>query len=379
MYSTQEDDEYMKTIYSKIIFILLLAAIVIPAKADVFPAEPFNGLQIVYSVSGAVLKAPVDKGGFTTSRTVDGIITEDILTVSGTAKASGGWGATLDVILHVDGQEDKTFHQEKFPKDGLANDVMNQEFSLSLSVPRDARSASFSINMEGSYNAGSRGLTVGGKLEGETVPIATTPISPTKTTTGESKVLMDTWNKYIVNNNAQCRPTFTITGDSVITYINTYHWNNGQGVTNPGAITLFNLDTGKSYGTWPAKGEPGANGVPNVVWVVRPDIEIPAGRYEIADSDNPTWSNNQGSNNCGFSRVDGIEGTHRTVLPAPARTIAPSTPVQTRVVSTQVQTVIPYTPVQTRVEPTPIATAPNIGIIVAISMVLIVYTRIRKI
>ncbi len=155
----------MKTNNMKIIFILLLAIMVVPAHADVFPAEPFNGLQIVYSVSGATLETPIDVGGFTTSRTIKGTITGGTLTVSGTAKGSWGYGATLDVTLHVEGQEDKTFHQEKFPAEGLAKDPMNQEFSVSLPVPSGAKTASFSIDMVGDYNAGTRGLVVSGKLD----------------------------------------------------------------------------------------------------------------------------------------------------------------------------------------------------------------------
>lgn len=359
----------MKMIYSTLIFILLLATTVIPSQADVFPAEPFNGLQIVYSVSGATLQTPVDVPGYTWSRTVNGALAGNTLTVSGTAKASGGWGANIDVTVRADGQADKTFHQEKFPKDGLANDPMNQEFSVSIPIEPGTKMASFYIDIEGSYNAGLRGVTISGKFAG--------------VSTGST--VLDTWNKAAVNNNAQCRSGFTISEPHVITYINTYHWNNGQGVKLPGAITLFNLDDGQSYGTWPAEGEPGMGGVPNAVWVVRPDIEIPAGRYEIADSDNPTWSNNEGSNNCGFSKVEGIEGTHSTVPPAPARTIVPSTPVQTQViptqvVPTQVQTVVPSAPIQKpSTQASTVVNIPNVGIIAVISMVFVVYMLRRKI
>ncbi len=132
--------------------------------ADVFPAEPFNGLQISYSVSGAGLAAPKDSEGFTFYREMDGKLTGNELTVSGTAKAGNGWGATIDVRVSVDGQEPKSFHQEKFPKNGLAEDVMNQPFSVTVPVPAQAQEASFTISLEGSYNAGSRGVVVEGSL-----------------------------------------------------------------------------------------------------------------------------------------------------------------------------------------------------------------------
>jgi hypothetical protein len=169
----------MKTNNRKIVFILLLAIMIVPAQADVFPSEPFNGLQIVYSISGATLETPEDVGGFTTSRTIKGTITGDTLTVSGTVKAGWGFGATLDVTLHVEGQEDKTFHQEKFPAEGLAKDPMNQEFSVSLLVPPSTKTASFSIDMIGDYNAGTRGLTVSGKLDRSGVITPKVTVMPT--------------------------------------------------------------------------------------------------------------------------------------------------------------------------------------------------------
>jgi hypothetical protein len=132
--------------------------------ADVFPSEPFNGLQISYSVSGAGLAAPKDSEGFTLYREMEGKLTGNELSVSGTARASGGWGATIDVSVSVDGQEPKSFHQEKFPENGLAEDVMNQPFSVTVPVPAEAQEASFTISMEGSYNAGSRGVVVQANL-----------------------------------------------------------------------------------------------------------------------------------------------------------------------------------------------------------------------
>jgi len=106
---------------------------------------------------------------------MEGKLTGDELTVSGTAKASGGWGATIDVSVSVDGQEPKSFHQEKFPKNGLAEDVMNQPFSVTVPVPAEAQEASFTISLEGSYNAGSRGVVVQASLNRSySLPVAET-------------------------------------------------------------------------------------------------------------------------------------------------------------------------------------------------------------
>ena len=49
------------------------------------PPEPFNGLQITYTISGAELGAPQDRSGFTYSRTINGRLTGSRLIVSGVA------------------------------------------------------------------------------------------------------------------------------------------------------------------------------------------------------------------------------------------------------------------------------------------------------
>ncbi len=137
---------------------------------DLFPSEPFNGLQLSYSVSGAALKNPEDSEGFTQRRSIEGTIEGNELTVSGLATAKNGWGATIDVRVSVDGQEDKTFHEEKFPVQGLLDDIMSQPFTVTVPIPADARSASFTIDLTGSYNAGSRAVVVEGNLDRSSAP-----------------------------------------------------------------------------------------------------------------------------------------------------------------------------------------------------------------
>jgi hypothetical protein len=152
-------------------FSMMLLTLSAPvAIADVFPAAPFNGLQVSYSVSGATLATPKDSEGFTLSRSVGGTLTGSELTVSGVARAMYGWGATIDVSVMVDGEEAKTFHEEKFPEGGLlpsgkVADPMSQPFTVTVPIPADAESASFSIRLAGSFNAGHRGVVVEGTLD----------------------------------------------------------------------------------------------------------------------------------------------------------------------------------------------------------------------
>jgi hypothetical protein len=152
-------------------FSMMLMMLITPiSMAEVFPIDPFNGLQLSYSVSGATLGTPIDSEGFTFSRSVSGTLAGDELSVSGVATAMNGWGATIGVSVRVDGEEAKTFHEEKFPEGGLMPDPMSQPFTVTVPIPADAESASFSIRLAGSFNAGSRGVVVEGTLDRSASP-----------------------------------------------------------------------------------------------------------------------------------------------------------------------------------------------------------------
>lgn len=73
-----------------------------------------------------------------------------------------------------------------------------------------------------------------------------------------------------------------------ITALQTYHWNNAQGAT-PGTIALRG-PSGTTYGPFRATGSDGQGGVPNAYWTAVVDVEVPAGRYTVIDSDPATWS-----------------------------------------------------------------------------------------
>lgn len=120
----------------------------------------------------------------------------------------------------------------------------------------------------------------------------------------ESKSIFDNWNIAGVDNNPSCSPSFTISDPQMITYIDTYHWNYGSGTTAGGMISLRKED-GTEYGPWQVDAQPGMNGVPNAWWIARPNEVILAGTYEVIDSDPATWSQNSGSQGCGFSKIEG--------------------------------------------------------------------------
>ncbi len=106
-----------------------------------------------------------------------------------------------------------------------------------------------------------------------------------------------------------------------ITELVTYHWNNGQGAP-PGTIGLRNR-YGQSFGTFAARGVAGQGGSPNVNWVATVNVNVPAGIYQVVDSDPNTWSMNPQSGYFGFAIVRGTMASAPPPTPAPPAPPAP--------------------------------------------------------
>lgn len=120
---------------------------------------------------------------------------------------------------------------------------------------------------------------------------------------GQTTAIFDSWNGGSVDNNPTSGASFTISEPHLITYIDTYHYNSGQGVSAGGTISL-KRDDGEIFGPWTVTAESGS-GAANAWWKCLPYVVIPAGTYTIIDSEPETWSTNTESNGCGFSKVEG--------------------------------------------------------------------------
>jgi len=126
-----------------------------------FPGEPFNGMQVTYTISGASITKEEDSEGFTWSRNITGkLASSGSLTVSGSAKMGNGYGADLVVTVTVDGQSKdyKSYIKSGFP------DFNTDSFNISVPIPKNAKSGSVSIIMTGHYNAGERWVEVHGNF-----------------------------------------------------------------------------------------------------------------------------------------------------------------------------------------------------------------------
>lgn len=95
---------------------------------------------------------------------------------------------------------------------------------------------------------------------------------------------------------------FSVDEMVTVTYLDSYHYNNGKGVASPGTLTLID-DNGNSYG--PYQMESIENN--NVIWHLALDegeVVLPSGTYTVENSDPDTWSNNADSDYAGFFGIN---------------------------------------------------------------------------
>jgi hypothetical protein len=135
-----------------------------------------------------------------------------------------------------------------------------------------------------------------------------------------------------VGNNPSAPTMFTVNAPVVVNYIQTYHWNYGQGA-QAGRVSL-RAQNGQVYGPFNTAATSGHAGRQNVNWVASSiAIALPAGTYTVVDSDPGTWSQNAQSQGRGFAIVRGALSINRGPVPAPPPppTPVPSCPAPTMV------------------------------------------------
>ncbi|HZQ81621.1 MAG TPA: hypothetical protein VFB25_06565 [Gaiellaceae bacterium] len=131
--------------------------------------------------------------------------------------------------------------------------------------------------------------------------------------TGKQVTLLNNTNGDFVGNGGGA-PTFSTKGKPYcVTYIQTYHWNGGNGQA-PGTLGLRRVvgvaGYAKKVGPFQAQASAGQGNAPNVNWYVNsppipPDTEI-NGTYSCVDSSPGTWSSDAASGGLGFCIVQGV-------------------------------------------------------------------------
>ncbi len=121
-------------------------------------------------------------------------------------------------------------------------------------------------------------------------------IRPAPPASGSEKIVFSSGNDYGVANGGK-PPVFTLAVPTVVTQINSYHWNNGRGAPG-GTVWLMNTN-GDTFGPWQVTVRA------NVYWEVNQRIKLPAGTYTFFDSDPSTWAQNSQSGGRGMVIIKG--------------------------------------------------------------------------
>jgi len=124
---------------------------------------------------------------------------------------------------------------------------------------------------------------------------------------------------------------FTLAQPSYITRVWTYHYNATIGVKIP-TVAFRNTATGALSGPWQQVGyksfagtlgatasDPGnIPGPPDNYWMAYPGVTVPAGTYQVIDSDPATWSYTSDLGNRGVTWVYGWAGSGPAIVPTDA-------------------------------------------------------------
>ncbi len=143
------------------IIAICISAMAAAQPSGIFPGEPFNGMQVNYSITGATISKYTDTPGFTWTRSL--VITDiqlgGVLGISGSVTA-GGLGCTVKVTVSAGNKSSSETYEVK--------PGSPRSFQQQVTIPRDAKSASISIDMNGHYSmgGGSRGVVVHGDWDG---------------------------------------------------------------------------------------------------------------------------------------------------------------------------------------------------------------------
>jgi hypothetical protein len=144
-----------------------------------------------------------------------------------------------------------------------------------------------------------------------------TPTPAASAAFGPETVLLKLESLQGVSNDPPNKTIVTLDKPVRLTKMMTYHWNSGAG-TPPGTLALKNTATGVVQGPWSAIGVKSgwdgsagsvwpttSNGPPYLYWLSQPNVDVPAGTYEVVDSDPATWSYTSDLNDRGVAFIYG--------------------------------------------------------------------------
>ena len=222
---------YITLVEAAFVLAMLIASALASGSSEsgTFPDEPFNGMQIDYSISGASIISSTDNLGFTTERKFQGTLGSGELRISGKARMGSGYSADLKVEVWA-GDKMDTF-SANIPS-GFPG-FKEQAFEVAVPISQGKISGGFSIEMDGYYNAGGRGLIVSGDFNRSDLQPPPEPSKP------QDNIYLASRTDYILDSYSPHEP-------GVLTLLSAWQQGTMNGALVPGKdiyITVFEEGT----------------------------------------------------------------------------------------------------------------------------------------
>jgi len=120
------------------------------SESGTYPAEPFNGMQLTYRISGVRATDASDKDGFTSIRFLEGDVTGSSVVVEGAASMASGSYADLEVTVTAGSVSDVFKARIETPQEG----VRTKDYRASVKIPTGVQRVSVRVALDGSYSMG---------------------------------------------------------------------------------------------------------------------------------------------------------------------------------------------------------------------------------
>lgn len=235
----------------------------------------------------------------------DGNVTD--INIIGSSKAKINESVKLGVVAHADDEDGNDSASKASPK-SISWEVMNSggyEISDGAKVSSDGI---FTATKPGKYTVRAHAYTKVDSIIINVTDSEAPALQRQKSSTNAYKNKKEEQLFYNGNNatvyNGGKSPEFKLEKTTLLTLIQTYHWNDAKGTASPGKISVKD-SSGKVYGPWKANGAPGMGDVKNAYWNHKPNIVLAPGTYTVIDTDPSTWAQNSISKGVGMVWVYG--------------------------------------------------------------------------
>lgn len=199
-------------------------------------------------------------------------------------------------------QKEKSDAGKDKPAEEIKKDELNSSGGSVKLTPKPEKSK---VTKEKSTNSGKGKNTPAAKEKSGSENSKPVVVVPEPPATKAVRTVFSSGNKEFPKYKGPRNPTrFTLSKQTMISKIITDHYNEDEGTTAAGTITILNKSK-MAIGIYKAKGKNGSNGTTNGKWVAEPNVLLEPGTYYIQDSEPSTWS--KSFLGTGFVEIEGYE------------------------------------------------------------------------